>query len=93
MNFELTRIYKGSPRTIQINDGSNTPFNIHPPQLAKRITTRRAPNAGTAVSTPHGVFNIMDGTGANTTSLLILQGEILFEPTSPFVPRCGCGPV
>ena len=36
---------------------TNTPSNIHSPQLVKRITVRRAPNAGAAASTPHGVFN------------------------------------
>ena len=42
-------------KNIQINDGTDTPSTIHPPQLAKRITARQAQNAG-AVSTPHGFF-------------------------------------
>ena len=45
-------------RGVQIHDGTETPSNFHPPQLAKRITARRAPHAwGSAVSTRHGVFN------------------------------------
>ena len=44
------------PRTIQINDDTDTPSNIHSPQLAKRSTARRGPNAGAALFTPHGFF-------------------------------------
>ena len=33
-------------RTIQINDGTDTPSTIHPPQVATRLTTRRAPKCG-----------------------------------------------
>ena len=54
----LPRTAKNPPRTIQINDGAGTPSDMHPPQIAKRITARRAPNAGAVVSTPHGVFNL-----------------------------------
>ena len=52
----LQRIVKNTPRTIQNNDGTDTPSYIHSPQLAKRITARLGPNAEAAVSTPHGIF-------------------------------------
>ena len=42
----LIRITKNPPRTIQINNGIDTHSNIHPPQLAKRITARRTPMRG-----------------------------------------------
>ena len=51
----LPRTVKMPPINIQIKDGTDTPSNIHPPQFTKRITTLRSPNAGAAVSTPHGV--------------------------------------
>ena len=52
---ELLDPAKNLPRTIQVNDGTDTRSNIHPPQLAKQITARRTPNAG-AVFTPHVVI-------------------------------------
>ena len=54
---ESPRTNKSPPRTIQINDGTDTHSSIHPPQLAKQTTACGAPNEGVAVSTPHGVFN------------------------------------
>ena len=36
----LPRTGKNMPRTTQINDGTDTPSNIHSPQLAKEITAR-----------------------------------------------------
>ena len=40
-----------------VNDGTDTPSDIHPAQLANRVIARRAANAGAAVCTAHGVFN------------------------------------
>ena len=34
------------PRTMPVNDGTDPSPNSHPPQLAKQMTERQAPNAG-----------------------------------------------
>ena len=54
---ESPRTNKSPPKTIQINDGTDTHSSIHPPQLAKQTTTCGAQTEEAAVSTPHGVFN------------------------------------